>query len=92
MHSLTITSRNHTDSPISAGQMTLIPVSQSLIVQNRRMKGGLVWNRPVSVGLLVADEDVRYIPIYDYTRLAQVFILGAGVVGSLLIWLFYRKR
>jgi hypothetical protein len=88
---LDISIKNHTRKPISAGQVRLFPVSQALVIQVPG-RGGLVWNRPAAVGVQMPGEEVRFIPVYDYTRLAQVLILAAGLFGSFLIWLFLHKR
>jgi hypothetical protein len=73
---LDISIRNHTGKPISAGQVRLFPSSQALIIQvSGRI--GLAWNRPAAVGVQMPGEEVRFIPIYDYTRLAQALILAA---------------
>jgi len=88
---LDISIKNHTRKPISAGQVRLFPVSQALVIQVPG-RGGLVWNRPAAVGVQTPGEEARFIPVYDYTRLAQVLILAAGLFGSFLIRLFLHRR
>lgn len=88
---LEISIKNHTGKPISAGQVRLFPSSQALVIQVSGRRD-LVWNRPAAVGVQMPGEEVRFIPIYDYTRLAQVLILAASLFGSFLIWLFLHRR
>jgi len=88
---LDISIKNHTGAPITFGPLCLFPVSQAVVVQVSG-RGGLVWNRPAAVGIQMLGEEVRFIPVYDYTRLAQVLILAAGLLGSLLIWLFLHRK
>ncbi len=90
--------------PVQAGNLELTPISQALVVRlpglfrNRLPpsswpgRGGLVWNRPVAVRVQAPGEAARILPVYDYTRLAQFLVLGAGLLGSTLIWLVYRGR
>jgi hypothetical protein len=88
---LEISIQNHTAKPIASGPVRLFPASQAVVVQMMGM-GGMVWNRPASVGVQLPGEEVHFIPVYDYTRLAQVLILAAGVLGSFLIWLFLHRK
>jgi len=50
------------------------------------------WVYGEIVRKIAPGEEVRFIPVYDYTRLAQVLILAAGLVGSFLIWLFLHRK
>jgi hypothetical protein len=88
---LDLSIKTHTGEPIAASQVRLFPVSQAVTLQVSG-RGGVVWNRPVSVGVQKKDEEVHFIPVYDYTRLVQVSILAAGIIGSFLIWFFLRKK
>jgi hypothetical protein len=66
-------------SPIQAGNITVVPQSQAVILSWK--KGGWVWNRPV--GLLVRDgEGERRVPIPDVTRWVQI---GFGVISVIYI-------
>ncbi len=84
--------------PVQAGNLELTPISQALVVRlpglfrNRLQPGGLVWNRPVAVRVQAPGEAARILPVYDYTRLAQILLLGAGLLGSTFIWLVFRGR
>lgn len=49
--------------------------------------GGLVWNRPIAV-LVEQDEEINRVPIFDWTRIAQVGLLIVAVRALSK----YRKR
>ena len=66
---------------VSVGDVTVTPQSQALTV--RWPNGGFVWNRPVSV-LVQRGEGTERIPIVDVTRMAQLGLLGLGVVFSVV--------
>lgn len=63
------------------GDHTVVPQSQALTV--RWPYGGFVWNRPVAV-LVEGGEGTERIPIVDVTRMAQLGLLGLGLVFLLL--------
>ena len=66
---------------VSVGDVTVTPQSQALTV--RWPNGGFVWNRPVSV-LVQRGEETERIPIVDVTRMAQLGLLGLGIVFSVV--------
>ena len=66
---------------VSVGDVTVTPQSQALTV--RWPNGGFVWNRPVSV-LVQRGEESERIPIVDVTRMAQLGLLGLGIVFSVV--------
>jgi hypothetical protein len=66
---------------ITVGDVTVTPQSQALSV--RWPNGGFVWNRPVAV-LVQRGEETERIPIVDVTRMAQLGLLGLGVVFSVV--------
>ena len=75
--------QTYTGDPITAGDVTLRPQSQALIIQAG--KGfGFVWNRPVAV-LVERGEETEHIPIVDVTRVAQFAMLGLGSVLAMLL-------
>jgi len=100
MSGFSISLRKSSGRPVIAGNLELTPVSQAVIIRAPGQVNGLIWNRPVAVRVKrvrapgeemqvpAAPQDV---PVYDYTRLAQILILGAGLLGSALIWLFFRN-
>ena len=87
------TLENHAGDPIQAGEYELIPVSQAARLQMPWGPPALIWNRPVSIIARRAAGQQVIIPIHDYTRRAQLILIGAGLLGSWLLWLgFGRQR
>lgn len=81
-----------TGDPILAGDTTLLPFGKVLRIQLPGLPGGLIWNRPISVLATTPDGQEQVIRIVDVTRLAQLAVFGAALLGSLLIWLLARNR
>ncbi len=77
-----------TGQPIAAGGTHLVPIAKSMRLELGR--GALVWNR--AIGVAVGSRRETILPIHDRTRRLQLAILGAGVLGSLLLWLAGRRR
>lgn len=77
--------------PVIAGDIKIYPVARSYRLNFPSGHGGIVWNRPRSV--IVEDVMGRrqIIPIQDYTRRMQIFILAAGLITALLTWLIFRN-
>ena len=95
MSRFSISIKKFSGNPIPVGNVELTPVSQAVILHAPGRARGLVWNRPVAVRVQVPGEEIQtpqVTPVYDYTRLVQLLILGAGLLGSTLIWLILRKR
>ena len=84
--------------PVTVGNLELTPVSQAVRVRGPGQANGLVWNRPVAVRVKrrqAPGEEMQVtqvIPVYDYTRRTQMLIVGAGLIGSALIWLIFRIK
>jgi hypothetical protein len=76
---------------MQAGAYRIVPVSQSVRLNIPGLPGGLVWNRPVSVVVTTQDGQEQVLPIRDLTRIAQLTILGAAILGTLLFWRASRK-
>jgi hypothetical protein len=93
MPGFSISIKKSSGRPVTAGNLELTQVSQAVVIRAPGQVNGLIWNRPVAVRVkrVQADGEERQVtqvmPVYDYTRLAQILILGAGLLGSLLIWL-----
>ena len=67
--------------PIEAGGYTIIPVTRMLIIHGS--KGGWVWNQPAAIRVKDAEGE-RHIPIIDVTRIAQLLLIGLGLIFSLV--------
>ena len=75
--------------PITVGDTTITPQSQAITV--RWPTGGWVWNRPVAV-LIERDGETERIPIVDVSRIAQLGLLGLGVVFSVFALMRFMKE
>ena len=67
----------------------LTPIFKSTQLQPPGMWGVLLWHRPASVVIQHPDGTDEVVEIQDPTRKAQLLLLSLGLVGSLLIALFY---
>jgi hypothetical protein len=98
MSGFSISIKKSNGKPIPVGNLELIPVSQALVIRTPGQVNGLVWNRPVAVRVkrleqaIAEMQVVQVLPVRDDTRLAQLLILGAGLLGSALIWLIFRNH
>jgi hypothetical protein len=76
--------------PMSAGEVSLTPRSQALIL--RWPFGGFVWNRPVAVLVERAGRQER-MRIVDATRIIQLGLLAlVALSGMLSMWQRVRQR
>jgi hypothetical protein len=77
--------------PISVGQTTVTPKSQSLSI--RFPYGGFVWNRPVSVAV-EREGRTEEIPIVDVTRMALIAVTVAGFALAIIgrMWSAARRK
>ena len=66
---------------VTIGDVTLTPQSQALTL--RWPNGGFVWNRPVAI-LVERGGQTERVPVVDVTRIAQLTLLGLGLVFSMV--------
>jgi hypothetical protein len=78
-----------TGEPLLAAGWQILPVSRALVIQSPRFPAGLVWNRPNAVSVRTADGQEQMLPIHNETRRQQLILLGAGLLGSLLIGIIF---
>ncbi|NUM48902.1 MAG: hypothetical protein HUU38_29705 [Anaerolineales bacterium] len=76
--------------PLRVGETRLVPFAQTARVTFPG-SGGVVWSRPTAILAQTADGQETVLPVRDVTREAQLTLMGLGVLGALLIWIFYRK-
>ena len=69
--------RTVSGNPVSIGDTTITPHSQTLTIR-WRSQGGLVWNRPVAVFVERGTQTER-IPIIDTTRIVQLGLLALSL-------------
>jgi hypothetical protein len=91
MSGFSISIKKSSGRPFTAGSLQLTPVSQAVVMRAPGRVNRLVWNRPVTIRVQSPGQDAQVLPVYDYTRLVQILILGAGLLGSTLIWLILRN-
>jgi hypothetical protein len=77
--------------PVSVGDVNVYPLSRSYRLDFPADRGGILWNRPLAVIVEDQQGDRRVIPIQDRTRMMQIGILSAGLLGSILLWLILRR-
>ena len=82
---------NRAGRSIQSGAYRIVPVSQSVRLSAPGLPGGLIWNRPVSVVVTTPDGQEQVLPIRDLTRIAQLTIFGAAVLGTFLFWRASRR-
>lgn len=86
-----ITNHRVEGQPILAGEITLTPVSQALVIEFPSGLGGFTWNRPVGVRVDVPGQEQRYLPVVDVTRRTVWAIFGAMFGSLLIVWLLRRR-
>jgi len=75
--------------PVTAGEITVTPQSQALIL--RWSHGGFVWNRPVAVVVERPGQSQR-IPVLDLTRILQWSLLATSAACWIGLLLLRRQR
>lgn len=76
---------------IQAGKTKITPFCQAVKLMLPGSRGGLIWNRPVSV-LVQGDDGSEYVlPVVDVTRIAQFALLGIGLAFGVLFTLINRR-
>ena len=78
-------------SKIKTENYDVIPIAKSTRIQPPGFWGVFIWNRPKAVAIENNEGCQKIIPIPDYTRRAQAIILGIGLIGSLILWLFSKR-
>ncbi len=76
---------------IQAGRNKITTFSQAVKLILPSSRGGVIWNRPVSVLVQGADGSEQVLPVVDVTRIAQLALFGIGLAGGILFWLIRRR-
>jgi len=90
-----LTVENRAGQSIHFNGNTLVPFTQHWRLKLPWSKGGLIWNRPVSVVIRDAQNLETVIPIQDVTRQVSWLLFGlsfASVVLTFLARLNQRKQ
>ena len=77
--------------PVEVNDLTIYPVARSYRVNLPGVRGGIIWNRPVAVIVEDSDGNRYRLQVIDRTRQLQIAIFSAGLLGTLLTWLIFRK-
>ncbi len=92
-----VTIETRIGAPIAAGATSVVPIARS--VRLELGSAAMAWTRAVGVTVLPAlggptrsDGGETELPIHDLTRRWQLALLGAGLLGSLALWLGGRRR
>ena len=85
----TVEWKNSSGQPVTAGGITLTPLSQALVVRTPFL--GWVWNRPVAV-LVEGEGASQRIPVVDVTRLVQLSLVALSAACWIAFFLFQQRR
>jgi hypothetical protein len=77
--------------PVAMGDVNLYPIARSYRINFPGYQGGIAWNRPLAVVVEDSQGSRQVIPVQDRTRQLQVGILFAGLAGTILTWLIFKK-
>ena len=75
-----------------AGDARIIVRSRVVHITLPRLRGGVLWNRPVSVSVQISDKPEQTLPIHDVTRTTQILLLALGLIGAYVVWLRKPRR
>jgi hypothetical protein len=78
--------------PIRVGKTQIVPYAKVLHIPFPGMRGGIIWNRPLAVGVQEPEQEERIIPVPDVTRQAQLTLLGISLVCAVLIGLLLSGK
>jgi len=82
----------HAGEPISAGDVTIVPMSKSMLLMIPGFPAGLVWNRPVAIVAKTLSGNELVLPINDPTRRAVLSLWGAVFGSALFTMIFILRR
>lgn len=77
---------------IQVGTNKITPFSQAVKIILPGSRGGLIWNRPVSVLVQGDDGSEQVLPVADVTRIVLLAMLGFGLASGFLFWLIERRQ
>ncbi len=77
---------------MQVGDMEITPLARMMKIQLPGKHVGLIWNRPQAVVVKTPDGQESTLPVIDVTRVTVWAILGAGVLGALIIGVLLRNK
>ena len=78
--------------PWRVGDVELTPTTRVFKIQVPGHHAGLIWNRPKSVIVKTSDGQETTLPVMDVTRIAIWAMLAGGLLGAMMIGLFFRRK
>lgn len=78
--------------PVRSGNYEITPLARRTCLHPQNYRWFLSWQRPKAVVVEVPGGHQELLPIRDETLRAQLFLLSFGILGSLMIWLVFRKK
>jgi hypothetical protein len=82
----------HAARPIWVGSQQITVLSKALVLHVPGIPVGFVWNRPAAVRVKTEGAGEVTLPVSDETRVLQILLLAAGILSSLFIVAFFRRR
>jgi hypothetical protein len=74
------------------GNLEITPLARVMKIQLPGKHAGLIWNRPQAVVVRTPDGQENALPVIDVTRVTVWAILGAGLIGALIIGMLLRNK
>ena len=84
--------KTHAGRSLQIGDLHIVPLVKKTRLQPPNYRGVFIWQKPEAVVIQTLDGTQEVLPIRDYTRWAQMLLMGIGFLGSLLIWLSLRSN
>lgn len=76
---------------IHVDHLEIYPYTRHATLTSPGGNAGLIWDRPAAVLVRHPDGTEEILTVQDRTRQVQLLLLGIGLIGSMLAWLFYRR-
>ncbi len=77
--------------PIRSGNYEITPLAKRTCLHPPNYRWFFSWQRPKAVVVEVPGGHQELLPIKDVTLQNQLILMSIGLLGSLLIWLVFRK-
>lgn len=85
-----MTLQNTSRPPVKWRSYQIRPVAQSFYFAPSS-QFGMIWNRPVGIQVQTPQGEEQFLPVYDLTRIIQVFIILGGLLLLFLLKLIYKR-
>lgn len=81
---------NLASQPVESGGRRITLHTQAFRIGEPFIPFGLLWHRPSAVSVQEPDGTHYTIPVVDITRIAQIALIGIGLIGAILIGRMYH--